>query len=60
MWALSLNDDVRHDFGGQDPPLAICGHKGKYPIDYNRVLYPKCKECLLMWPTYNKDRGKKE
>ncbi len=57
MWALALQDECRHDYGGQEPPLAICGHKGKYPINYNAVTIPKCKECLLLWPTY-KEREK--
>ncbi len=60
MWALALNDSVRHAYGGQDPPLAICSHKGKYPVDYNSVHVPKCRYCLLMWPSYGKERGKKE
>ena len=59
MWARARDDDVRHDFGGQNPPLAICGYKGKYPIDYNVVGMPKCQQCLLLWPTYKGNGGKK-
>lgn len=63
MWALAEEDKVRHDFGIQriyphiySDPIAICGHKGKYPIDYNAVRTPKCQQCLLLWPTYGKKK----
>ena len=56
MWALTPGDEFRHDYGGKDPPIAICGHKGKLPIDYNSVNAPKCKECLLLWPTYKEKK----
>ncbi len=60
MWALALGDCYRHDYGGQDPPVAICKHEGKLPIDYNQVNIPKCQECLLLWPTYKRVITKNE
>ncbi len=60
MWALASGDTYRHDYGGGDPPVAICGHKGKYPIDFNSVNIPMCQGCLLLWPSYNKKRKEKE
>jgi len=59
MWARAGDDDVRHDFGGQNPPLAICGWKGEHPLDYCAVRVVKCEKCLEFWPTYKGNGGKK-
>ncbi len=58
MWAIAAGDEIRHDYGSQDSPLAICGHKGKHPLDYNAIKTPKCEQCLSLWSTY-KNGGKK-
>ena len=59
MWALAKDESIRHDYGSQKPnPIAICGYKGKYPINYNAVRIPKCQRCLLLWPTYGKENKK--
>ncbi len=60
MWAICIDDTCRHDYGGQDPPLAICGYKGVGKIDYNAVTIPKCQACLALWLSYGKERGKME
>jgi len=59
MWALGKDDPVRHDFGGQNSPLAICGWKGEPPLDYCAVKVVKCEQCLSLWPTYKGNGGKK-
>ncbi len=59
MWARAGNDNFRHDFGGQNPPLAICGYKGEYPINYGAINIPKCQVCLSLWPTYGKKKESK-
>ena len=61
MWALAQGDSVRHEYGCQETyvnnfPIAICGHKGEYPIDYNAVRILKCEMCLALWPTYGKEK----
>ena len=60
MWALAKDGLIRHDFGGQNPPLAICGHIGEHPLNYNAVKTPKCQQCLSLWSTYKGNGGKKE
>ena len=61
MWGLAAGDETRHDYGNQEllNPLAICGHKGKRPLNYNAVRTPKCQRCLELWPTYKVNGGKK-
>ena len=59
MWALAKDGLVRHDFGSQDTPLAICGWKGEHPLDYNAVKVVKCEKCLSLWPTYKGNGGEK-
>ncbi len=58
MWALALGDEFRHDYGGGNPPISTCGHRGTGRIDFNSVNVPKCKECLLMWPSYDNKKGR--
>lgn len=59
MWALARDDKVRHDYGREERYcMAICGHKGEYPLDYNAVDIPKCEFCLSLWPTYGKKKKK--
>jgi len=59
MWALAHEGTIRHDFGMQDGnPIATCGYRGRYPLNYCEVTIPKCSQCLLLWQTYGKENEK--
>lgn len=60
MWG-SNGTKMRHFFGRQNGnPLAICGHKGAYPLSFTRVTAPKCRKCLDLEHLYRKPLNKED